>query len=80
MEIPESDIHALEELAQRPADVWRFQVENMPDLMAKVDQMLRAGMSPEWICNRGEYLTLPIEVQTVFINALHWRQAELRNL
>lgn len=68
------------ELADHPEAVWRHQESAMPDTMKQVDTMLRAGASPEWIISRGEFQELAPEIQTVFINALHWRQTELRKL
>lgn len=64
-------------MAKHPELVWRIQADNNPALMSKVEAMLAGGASPEWILQRGEFFQIPVEVQTVFLNALHWRQKEL---
>lgn len=69
---------ALEAAAKHPEWVWDLQVKYMPELMEKVDLMLAGGVTPEWIIQRGQFFSMPIEVQTAFLNALHWRQQYLR--
>lgn len=58
--------------------VWQWMFEVMPEMMKRVDLMLLSGTTPEFISMRGEILEMPIEIQTGLINALHWRQADLR--
>lgn len=64
--------------AEHPEVMWHIQSRAMPETMVQVDVMLSAGASPEWILARGDFNDLPVEIQTAFINALHWRQSELR--
>ena len=61
-----------------PETVWQWMFQSMPEMMKRVDLMLLTGHSPEWISMRGEFLEMPVELQTGFINALHWRQLDLR--
>lgn len=60
-----------------PQTIYEHMRATMPDLMPHVDVMLKAGATPEWISMRGEFLDMPVEIQTVMINALHWRQSYL---
>jgi len=78
---PEPDNDAeLAELAEQPEMVWDALVKNAPydAIMEGIETMLKAGRSPEWILNRKSFFQMPVGVQTVFLNALHWRQTQLR--
>lgn len=76
--LSEDSEETLAVMAERPQAVWDLQVRQMPELMKKVDLMLAGGITPEWIMQRGAFFDLPVSVQTVFLNALHWRQKELQ--
>jgi len=75
---PQVDAKAFKWMANNPEMVWQIQADNDPQLMRKVETMLASGVRPEWILHREGFSELPVEVQTVFLNALHWRQNELR--
>jgi hypothetical protein len=71
-----TEIQMFRELAEHPEMVWES-LKAFGDLH-KVDIMLAGGATPEWILMRGEFRELQPEVATAFLNALHWRQAEIR--
>lgn len=70
---------AIEAVANKPEVWWDIQSKSNPKLMANVDVMLVSGMTPEWILMRGDFGDLPVEIQTMAINSLHWRQSKLRS-
>lgn len=68
----------LQRAAAEPESVWSWLAESMPEMVRPVDTMLAGGTTPEWIMQRKEFFEMPVEVQTCFLNALHWRQDHLR--
>jgi hypothetical protein len=73
-----SDDEILEHLAQSPEECWR---RFIPDIAKdKLDFMLVRGCSPEWILmKRQPFLEMPTNVQTCYLNGLHWRQKQLQD-
>jgi hypothetical protein len=71
------DAGKIEQLANQPETVWSV-LADMPGMQPMIDTMLARGWTPERICMRPPFSAMPVGVQTAFINAIHFRQTQLR--
>lgn len=60
-----------------PEEVYATLQKVMPDIVAGAEQMLARDVTPEWIFNRGDFLSIPPEIHTVVLNAFHWRKQQI---